>query len=316
MQIEGGVDGSAIVGHVAEINRLPGCGGDDKIVKIGFGIARDAQSHGVRQGAAQRGRAFDGDGPRGVGRGGGVHLLHPIAVGMVGAFVVEVDEVRIPAMVPILGEQRSVGGHGHHIAVEFHASHEGRFGQAVDQLGVPGAVFAEVDLRPLAVRVVVVVEVVEPPAGRLVGMFVDDRQTRFARVLPAFLIILTAGGGTDGADDDDVRICGFDGVENLLEAVFEHVVDEILVADAEVFEAERLRVTHGGALGAPFGGGAAVAEFDEVEYFIDVSGHILLRHRHRALAGVLAAHAGGQHRQRLGADSFAQAQVFVVADAE
>ena len=103
-------------------------------------------------------------------------------------------------------------------------------------------------------------------------MFVDDRQTRFARVLPAFLIILTAGGGTDGADDDDVRICGFDGVENLLEAVFEHVVDEILVADAEVFEAERLRVTHGGALGAPFGGGAAVAEFDEVEYFIDVSG--------------------------------------------
>ena len=33
---------------------------------------------------------------------------------------------------------------------------------------------------------VVVVEVVEPPAGRLVGMFVDDRQTRFARVLPAF----------------------------------------------------------------------------------------------------------------------------------
>ena len=42
VQIEGGVDGSAIVGHVAEINRLPGCGGDDKIVKVGFGVARDA----------------------------------------------------------------------------------------------------------------------------------------------------------------------------------------------------------------------------------------------------------------------------------
>ena len=147
-------------------------------------------------------------------------------------------------------------------------------------------------------------------------MFVDNRQTRFARVLPAFLVILTAGGGTDGADDDDVRICGFDGVENLLEAVLEHVVDKILVADAEIFEAERLRMAHGGTLGTPFGGGAAVAEFDEVEHFIDVSGHILLRHRHRALAGVLAAHAGGQHRQRLGADCFAQAQVFVVADAE
>ena len=75
-------------------------------------------------------------------------------------------------------------------------------------------------------------------------------------------------------------------------------------------------MAHGGTLGTPFGGGAAVAEFDEVEHFIDVSGHILLRHRHRALAGVLAAHAGGQHRQRLRANGFAQAQVFVVADTE
>ena len=123
-------------------------------------------------------------------------------------------------------------------------------------------------------------------------MFVDDRQARFARVFPTFLIVLAAGGWSDGADDDDVRVCGFDGIEDLLEAVFEHVVDEVFIADAEVFEAERFRVAHGGALGAPFGVGAAVAEFDEVQHFIDVGGHVLLSHWHRALAGVLAAHTG------------------------
>ena len=147
-------------------------------------------------------------------------------------------------------------------------------------------------------------------------MLVHDRNAGLARIRPTLLVVLSARRRPDRADHGDFGVRGFDGVENLLEAVLEHVVDEILIADAEVFEAERLRMAHGGTLGTPFGGGAAVAEFDEVEHFIDVSGHILLRHRHRALAGVLAAHAGGQHRQRLGADCFAQAQVFVVADAE
>ena len=98
-------------------------------------------------------------------RGGGVHPLHPVAVWQVDAFVVEVDQVRIPAVMSVFGEQRGVGGHDHRVAVQFHASHECRFGQAVDQLCVPGSVFSEIDFRAFAVRVVVMVEVVEPPAG-------------------------------------------------------------------------------------------------------------------------------------------------------
>ena len=147
-------------------------------------------------------------------------------------------------------------------------------------------------------------------------MFVDDRYAGLARVLPAFLIVLTAWGRPDGANDDDVGICGLDRVEDLLETILEHRVDEVFVADAEVFEAEWLGMSHGGALCAPFGGDVAVAEFDEVQHFIDVGRHVFLRDRYRSLAGVLAAHAGGQYRQRLCADGFAQAQVFVVADAE
>ena len=76
-------------------------------------------------------------------------------------------------------------------------------------------------------------------------------------------------------------------------------------------------MTHGGTLGTPFGGrGIAIAEFDQMQHFIDVCRHVFLRDRHRALTGVLAAHGGGQHRQRLRANGFTQAQVFVVADTE
>ena len=42
VQGERGVDGPAVVGHVAEVDRVPGCGGDGEVVEVGFGVARDA----------------------------------------------------------------------------------------------------------------------------------------------------------------------------------------------------------------------------------------------------------------------------------
>ena len=76
-------------------------------------------------------------------------------------------------------------------------------------------------------------------------------------------------------------------------------------------------MAHCGALGGPLvGGRIGVAEVDEAQHFVDVSGHVFLSHRHRALAGVLAAHAGRQHGQRLGSDGLAQAKVLVETDTE
>ena len=128
-------------------------------------------------------------------------------------------------------------------------------------------------------------------------MLVDDGNARFARVLPAGFIVWAARSRADRTDDDDIRVGGFDSVEDLLETVLEHVIDEILVADAQIFKVERFRMTHGGTLGTPFGGcGVAIAEFDQMQHFIDVCRHVFLRDRHRTLAGVLAAHGSGQHR--------------------
>ena len=42
MQVERSVDGPAVVGHVAEVDCVPGCGGDGEVVEVGFGVARDA----------------------------------------------------------------------------------------------------------------------------------------------------------------------------------------------------------------------------------------------------------------------------------
>lgn len=157
----------------------------------------------------------------------------------------------------------------------------------------------------------------EPPARRLVGVFVDDRDAGLARVVPALLVVAAGRRRADRADDGDLRVRGLDGIEDALEAVLEHVVDEILVADAEVFEAERLGMAHRRTLGGPLvDGRVGVAEVDQGEHLVDVRGHVLERDRHRPLTGVLAAHAGGEHRQRLGADRLAQAQVLVIAQSE
>ena len=198
---------------------------------------------------------------------------------------------------PVLGKQRRIRRHNHCIAVQFHATHERRFRKTVDQLCVPRAILAQVHLRAFTIRGVVVVEIVEPPAGRLVGMLVNNGNTGFTCILPTSLIVGATRSRTDRANHNNIRVGGLDLVEDLLEAVLEHVIDKIFVANAQIFKVERFRMTHGGTLGTPFGGcGVAIAEFDQMQHFIDVCRHVFLRDRHRTLAGVLAAHGSGQHR--------------------
>ena len=63
-------------------------------------------------------------------------------------------------------------------------------------------------------------------------MLVHDRNAGLARIRPTLLVVLSARRRPDRADHGDFGVRGFDGVENLLEAVLEHVVDQVLVADA------------------------------------------------------------------------------------
>ena len=153
-------------------------------------------------------------------------------------------------MMSVLGKQRRIRRHDHGIAVQFHATHERRFGKTVDQLRVPRTILAQVHLRALTIRGVVVVEIVEPPAGGLIGMLVNDGNAGFTRILPTSLVVGTRlpGSRTDRANHNNIRVGGLDRVEDLLEAVPEHVIDEIFVADAQIFKVERFRMTHAARL--------------------------------------------------------------------
>ena len=217
----------------------------------------------------------------------------------------------------VLTEQRRVRGHRHHVAVGLHPAHDRGLGQTVDQPRVPGTVFAQVDPRTIPVGVVVMVEVMEPPAGRTVGVLVHDRHVQFAGDAPSLVVIMAARVRADRADDRDLGMRGTHRVINTTEPVLENGIDPVLVADAEVFQPERLRMPHAGPLRRPLVGfGIRIAEVNQPQHGIDISGHVLVGDRHRPLAGVLAAHSGGQHRQRLGSDRLAKAEVFVEADAE
>ena len=75
-------------------------------------------------------------------------------------------------------------------------------------------------------------------------MLVHNRNAGLARIRPTLLVVLSARRRPDRADHGDFGVRGFDGVENLLEAVLEHVVDQVLVADAEILQIERLDMAH------------------------------------------------------------------------
>ena len=111
----------------------------------------------------------------------------------------------------------------------------------------------------------------------------------------------------------DVRIL-------LLESFGEYFVSldvlrsPLFVADANHLQVERLRVAHLGALASPLGVDGSIGEFDQIDRVLNVVIEIFER---REFTGVeLAGHAAVQNRQRLGADVFAQQEVFVITETE
>ena len=79
-------------------------------------------------------------------------------------------------------------------------------------------------------------------------MLVNDGNAGFTRILPTSLVVGTARSRADRANHNNIRVGGLDRVEDLLEAVPEHVIDEIFVADAQIFKVERFRMTHAARL--------------------------------------------------------------------
>ncbi|GAB4004935.1 hypothetical protein GCM10029992_51340 [Glycomyces albus] len=97
-------------------------------------------------------------------------------------------------------------------------------------------------------------------------------------------------------------------------AVAEVVGDLVLVADTEIAQSERLGMAEFGPFGTPIRLDGTVRELDQVEDVLDIGLHLVLGNGLRTARQVLAAYAGGDHRQRTRPGRLAQFKVLEVAD--
>src|SRR5215210_4838622 len=138
--------------------------------------------------------------------------------------------------------------------------------------------------------------------------------------LPAFIEVGAGRRRPDGANDGDLGMLRLHSLIDHLEALLEAGRDMVLIADAEVFELERLWMAGFGAFGSPWRSDRAVRPFPQVEHVLDVSGHLfhrqaLLAHPARMIR-VLTGDTGGQDGERLGADVLTELEVFKVTQAD
>ena len=247
--------------------------------------------------------------------------------------VAEIYQIGAPLRVAVFCKEGCVGGHLHHVGVALHGGEIESFGQG--SLNVAGTTvemggpFPEIYVRLATVVRIVIVLVVNHPSGLHVVVFVDHWNALLCGELPAELVIGAFVEWADGAYHFYFRVRSGHGVVDFVEALGKHRSNHILIADAYVFEVERLGMAGLGAESTPSGGaGVAVGVFYQVEHILNVGVHLL--HRNAALlavgggegvavvrrvARVLAGDASGHHRERLGTDVLAEKEIFMVAQA-
>ena len=223
--------------------------------------------------------------------------------------------------VAAFGEQRGVRGERNDIGVALKAGEIGRLGQRGTQRGAPPVVmrgvFTDIDLRIGPVVVVIAPEVVPEPMRRHVVVLVHHWNAQLVGDLPAVVEIFSAVRRPHGANDGDLGVLRLHRVVNHFEPLEEDRRDAVLVADAEVFQVERLGMAGGGPHGAPSGRRRSVRPLDEIEHLLDVIGHGVERQpalaRAALMIGVLATHARRHDGDRLRANVLTKLEILEIA---
>ena len=281
----------------------------------------------------------------------GEHLLDVVVGGDHDVARVEPDEVGRPFVVGGGSEQGRVAGEPDDVAVALAAGQKRCFGDGGAQVvfaveaapavahGVHG-VLAHEHLGARAVVAVVAAGIVDEPLIGVVDVLVDDGvAVFFVDDLPVVAGILGADIDARGGDDGDAELLDEVGllarVFVLAQAhqaggeVFKIHVAPVLVADADVFQLEGFGVAHVCAHLRPmrlFRLGrvdAALGEEQEVCHVVDdfLFEHLGAGHDAAVVFAALGAdadlaeQAAVQHGQRRHVQVFAQAEVFVEADA-
>ena len=211
-----------------------------------------------------------------------VELLHVVAYGGLHFTVVEIDEVRIPLCVSLFGEERRVGRHGDDVTVALDGCQVEGLGQCrFDVIGPSRQVcgiFAQVDFRFLPVIAVVKVLVMYKPSGRVVVMLIHDGHFQSVGQRPSFFVVRAFVERASRADDRDVGMMFADGFVDEGKAFLKCVSDEVFIANADVFEVERGRMSCFGTHPCPFVGlRVGVGIVYQVQYVLDVFIHLVHR---------------------------------------
>ena len=225
-------------------------------------------------------------------------VLDPVVGAGPGLVVVEPDRVRRPLHVRLVGQQRRVGRELDQVAVALQARHVRGLGQTVPPRVAARGVLAEEHVRTLAVVGVVALGVGQEPARVVVVVLVDQVHVLLTVELPEGVEACAGVVRTGVGDDLDVRVGRHDRVPELREVGLERG-GVLLVAEPDVRQLERLRVTQRGALGAPRGGHVARGELDEVERVLHPAVD-LRRVGHLGDGAPAAVGADRQHGQRDG----------------
>ena len=229
-------------------------------------------------------------------------------------------------MVSVLRQQRRIACHRHHVAVALDIRQVERLRECRLHVGSPcvrrGGILPEIHLRQLPVVAVVVVTVVHEPARRFVVVLIHHiLQLRvLAGEVPALDIVSARRvEWSHGTTDPDVRILLSDGLADHLIALLEDRRDDILVADADILQVERLGMSRLCPHLRPLRGGRVpVGPLDHRQQLLDVCRH--LRHGDAPLLStdavavistVLTRHPRRQHGQRLRPDILTELEILI-----
>ena len=181
-----------------------------------------------------------------------------------------------------------------------------------------GGIFAEINLRTVAVVLVIVILVVNEPAGSLVIMLVNHVYVVVFGQPPSGFVVATFRPWSRSPTNHDVGILFFHGLNDHQVTFLKGFGNQILIADADIFQVEGCGMPLFRAQLAPLRSlGIAVCPFYQVEHVLHVSRHLV--HWYAALlpvssvAGILATYASRQHRKGLATQILAQLEVLIIA---
>ena len=230
--------------------------------------------------------------------------------------IIEINEIGIPLCKTFFGQERSIGCHRNHIGITFERCEIYCFAQGIVQGISARCIFTKVDFGFRTIVFVVKILIVDKPSRILIVMFINYRNVQLIRNFPALNIISTFRSRSHCSDNGNFGMLFFYGIIYFSKTLFEYISNQIFIANADVFQVKRCRMSGLGAFFTPDRFYITVTIFNQIENILNISIHFA--HGDATLltgssAGrILTGYPRSNYGHRFGSDIFAELQVFKI----